>query len=280
MTRPDSRVHRLPAPGPVIRFCKLDAVRRAILAAGREPDSVPGIGGSSDLIPGKYEGGFKVWESTGDLVQWISENAADLKNKVILDLGCGAGLVGIACLLAGAARVTFHDFNQAVIEFFTKANVRLNILPVRRRLPSGKCTVFIRRLEPVPSDGKVRLDIFFRNDLPPKQLREHFVTYKEEPATRRSGAGGRQNPLFRSRGRDTLFRTIRRTGQRPAHTVRQTDSSPSAEGDPAAAIHVMHAASPFTRIKSPKSTRNQRRGSACFRAGDRHPVPSESVRSD
>lgn len=86
--------------------------------------------GPSDLIPGKYEGGFKVWEATGDLIQWISDSAAVVQDKVILDLGCGAGLVGIACLLAGAGRVTFHDFNETVIEYFTKANVSLNICPL------------------------------------------------------------------------------------------------------------------------------------------------------
>jgi SAM-dependent methyltransferase len=126
MTRSPSDPMWHHVPGFPIRYCKRAHVRKAILDAGRQPDSVPGVAGSSDLIPGKYEGGFKVWESTADLLTWITENPDLIRNKVILDLGCGAGLVGIACLMAGAGQVTFHDFNDVVIEFFTKANVRVN----------------------------------------------------------------------------------------------------------------------------------------------------------
>lgn len=135
----DFRLHRLPVPGPVssIRYCKRDHVRKAVVAAGLNVDSVLGLAGPSDLTPGKYEGGFKVWESTTDLLQWISEEAAFLENKSVLDLGCGAGLLGIACLLSGAAQVTFHDFNEAVIDFFTQANVLLNCPNADGHLPTN-----------------------------------------------------------------------------------------------------------------------------------------------
>lgn len=44
---------------------------------------------STDLIAGEYEGGFKIWECTQDLVDFFSgsdENA--FKGKKVCDLGC------------------------------------------------------------------------------------------------------------------------------------------------------------------------------------------------
>ena len=70
-----------------------------------------------------------MWEATADLIQWIDDHPSDVRDKSVLDLGCGSGLVGVACLQAGASQVTFHDFNQSVIDFFTKANVSLNLSP-------------------------------------------------------------------------------------------------------------------------------------------------------
>lgn len=85
----------------------------------------------SDVIPGTYEGGFKLWEGAQDLVQLVCSLAdgpwkkaeqdcsnvkcADalqsvprrLAGKRVLELGCGHGLPGVACLLAGAS-VVFH----------------------------------------------------------------------------------------------------------------------------------------------------------------------------
>lgn len=40
----------------------------------------------------------------------------DLRNKKILDIGCGTGIIGISCLLNGAEKVTFSDVNQQAIE--------------------------------------------------------------------------------------------------------------------------------------------------------------------
>ncbi|XP_054707433.1 histidine protein methyltransferase 1 homolog isoform X2 [Uloborus diversus] len=79
----------------------------------------------SDLIPGKYEGGFKVWESCLDLSQFlVDENVIKPSDKV-LELGCGAGFPGIIALLKGAT-VTFQDFNAEVLELLTMTNVLLN----------------------------------------------------------------------------------------------------------------------------------------------------------
>jgi predicted RNA methylase len=91
-----------------------------------------------DIIPGVYEGGFKVWECTLDLLKYIAEvqtqinlnniNSGnisnsneipnsiiaklDMRNKVVMDIGCGHGLLGIAALKSGASCCIFQDYNK------------------------------------------------------------------------------------------------------------------------------------------------------------------------
>jgi len=80
----------------------------------------------SDLIPGVYEGGLKVWECSLDLVQFLSERDVDFTGMRILELGCGTGLPGIFSLLKGAACVHFQDYNPEVLQYITIPNVLLN----------------------------------------------------------------------------------------------------------------------------------------------------------
>lgn len=88
---------------------------------------IPGLSSNSDLISGHYEGGFKVWESTKDLLQLLTVDTSVIQGKDVLDLGCGSGLLGIACLLSGARSVTFHDYNPDVVKYFTLGNVLMNL---------------------------------------------------------------------------------------------------------------------------------------------------------
>lgn len=81
---------------------------------------------NSDLIPGTYEGGFKLWECTLDLLEYLRENTTLFNSKVVLDLGCGTGLLGIYTLTAGAHKVDFQDFNKEVLINTTMNNVFLN----------------------------------------------------------------------------------------------------------------------------------------------------------
>lgn len=63
-------------------------------------------------------GGGKVWECTQDLGNFLTDlendcDAAfidDFENKNILDLGCGAGILGILALKSNAKSVTFQDY--------------------------------------------------------------------------------------------------------------------------------------------------------------------------
>lgn len=97
----------------------------------------------SDLLPGVYEGGLKVWECTYDLLEHMLD--IDFKGKRVLDLGCGAGLLGIYALLKEAKEVHFQDFNNEVIQFYTIPNVILNIQKMDTQLEEeifNKCRFF------------------------------------------------------------------------------------------------------------------------------------------
>ncbi|XP_053664944.1 histidine protein methyltransferase 1 homolog [Anopheles marshallii] len=83
----------------------------------------------SDLIPNRYEGGLKVWECTYDLGQFLAasgERTAELHGKKVLDLGCGAGILGIEALLLGSSCVHFQDYNKDVLTKLTMVNYDLN----------------------------------------------------------------------------------------------------------------------------------------------------------
>ncbi|KAL4640213.1 hypothetical protein GN956_G12652 [Arapaima gigas] len=80
----------------------------------------------SDLISGVYEGGLKIWECTYDLLTFIDDNRVAFAGKRVLDLGCGAGLLGITALKMGACEVHFQDYNDTVIERLTLPNILLN----------------------------------------------------------------------------------------------------------------------------------------------------------
>lgn len=86
---------------------------------------------NSDLVPGKYEGGLKLWEGSLDLVKTLRSEAEDgqlsLAGKRVLELGCGHGLPGIVACLGGATVVHFQDFNIEVLQCLTIPNVSSNL---------------------------------------------------------------------------------------------------------------------------------------------------------
>lgn len=51
-----------------------------------------------------------MWECTTDLLEYLVKNEEiDFKNKKVLDLGCGAGILGILAFMK-SAEVTFQDY--------------------------------------------------------------------------------------------------------------------------------------------------------------------------
>ncbi|XP_008494003.1 histidine protein methyltransferase 1 homolog [Calypte anna] len=94
--------------------------------ADREGIVSKSVSSHSDLIPGVYEGGLKIWECTFDLIDYFSEAEIQFTNKTVLDLGCGAGLLGIVALRGEAAKVHFQDYNSTVIEEITLPSLVAN----------------------------------------------------------------------------------------------------------------------------------------------------------
>lgn len=110
---------------------------------------------NTDLIPGVYEGGLKVWECSVDLCRFLAQTldevilttkssddlqyVRDAVTRSIgdggstLELGCGHGLP--ACLLlresvrrrCKQSAIVFSDFNDFVLRDVTTPNARLNI---------------------------------------------------------------------------------------------------------------------------------------------------------
>ncbi|KAJ8894930.1 hypothetical protein PR048_000237 [Dryococelus australis] len=81
----------------------------------------------SDLLPARYEGGLKIWECTHDLASFLACHPTfSMRGKKVLDVGCGAGLLGLLALSQGASDVHFQDYNVSVLTSVTMQNVLLN----------------------------------------------------------------------------------------------------------------------------------------------------------
>jgi hypothetical protein len=93
-----------------------------------------------DLVNGKYEGGFKVWECSVDLSKYIFSSYSlnkDLKEFSIIELGCGHALPSLSLLKHLAAvknenlkivNVYLQDYNRDCIELITYLNVKKFLL--------------------------------------------------------------------------------------------------------------------------------------------------------
>lgn len=76
-------------------------------------------GSHSDLLAGVYEGGLKVWECTFDLLDYLENESVVFRDTNVLDLGCGAGLLGIYALDKGATTVVFQDYVRFLLDLFS-----------------------------------------------------------------------------------------------------------------------------------------------------------------
>lgn len=84
---------------------------------------------TSDIIPGVYEGGNKVWECSVDLAVLLLQKKHQLPSPAtgrVIELGCGHGFPGIAALQLGYQHVMFSDLNSEVIDGVTWPNIYLN----------------------------------------------------------------------------------------------------------------------------------------------------------
>ncbi|CAI0397643.1 unnamed protein product, partial [Linum tenue] len=126
--------------------CLLEAVNLdglTLLKARVSTEEVLGVP-DSDLVPGVYEGGLKLWEGSLDLVKAlrseIHKGELSLKGKKVLELGCGHGLPGIFACLEGATAVHFQDFNAEVLRCLTIPNVNANLTQTSQSTASKDTT--------------------------------------------------------------------------------------------------------------------------------------------
>jgi len=129
-----------PPPPLTVVATELDAATAARVAAARvvperggvvrvvleDTDAVSGT--HLDVVRGAYEGGAKVWECTADALGWLESGGggSEVRGKRVADLGCGAGLLGVAAARMGAAAVLLQDYNATVLRDVTAVTVAAN----------------------------------------------------------------------------------------------------------------------------------------------------------
>nr|XP_022908561.1 histidine protein methyltransferase 1 homolog [Onthophagus taurus] len=149
-----------------IRYIKPKTMLEVLKDANLKSEILQADTNHSDLITGVYEGGLKVWECTYDLAHFICDNQMDFKEKKVLDLGCGMGIIGILTLLHGAS-VDFQDYNSDVINYITTLNMYLNTelskeMREKCRFFSGDWSYFCENLSNDPNN--VKYDCIFTSE--------------------------------------------------------------------------------------------------------------------
>jgi len=98
---------------------------------------------NSDIIPGLYEGGYKVWECSIDLSEYLAKSHDCLAGQRIIELGCGQGIPGITAMYLGAEEVHFQDYDPEVLQDLTIPVVRENLRMLSlQSSPEGKVRYF------------------------------------------------------------------------------------------------------------------------------------------
>lgn len=105
--------------------------------------SVPGLYSDLDLVKGTYEGGFKVWESTRDLVKFLTEDESIISELLhrksskfrCIELGAGASLPTLSLMnrmlqdpeFDSDYRFHVQDYNWQVLASLTLLNFAVNM---------------------------------------------------------------------------------------------------------------------------------------------------------
>ncbi|KAI0396642.1 hypothetical protein F5Y17DRAFT_455708 [Xylariaceae sp. FL0594] len=106
-------------------------VRVQIMAEEEDAESEPGLG-NHDVKTGVYEGGFKSWESSVDLVKVLASShpfvSQEKKLSNIVELGCGTALPSLALFhwamssTTGPLTFILADYNPTVLQLVTLPN--------------------------------------------------------------------------------------------------------------------------------------------------------------
>lgn len=99
----------------------------------------------ADIVPGRYEGGYKLWEGAIDLSEYLfrvhrqtrqesgetgnndSVGALLRPDTRVLELGAGHALPCIVAARCGVRDLSVHDYNRDVLVDVTSANVHANV---------------------------------------------------------------------------------------------------------------------------------------------------------
>lgn len=81
---------------------------------------------SRDIVPGVYEGGFKLWECTADLLRFLQAHPQLVAGKRVLEMGCGHGLAAVLAAKLGATCIGLQDFNSEVLTQLTRTTLEAN----------------------------------------------------------------------------------------------------------------------------------------------------------
>ena len=166
---------------------ELDLIRseRALIDLKQEncKDILEAESQHSDLVPAKYEGGLKIWECSYDLGLYISDSDIDFKDKMVLDLGCGAGVIGLIALCKNSF-VHFQDYNVEVIKTVTIPNVLINTMD--RKSTLERCEFFCGDWESftrlnVSNDEAGKYDLIFTSETiyNPDNHRKLYEVFKQ-----------------------------------------------------------------------------------------------------
>ncbi len=68
----------------------------------------------SDLTPGVYEGGLKLWEGSMDLVEFLVKHQVPLSGMRVMELGCGHALPGIYAAQQVPVAIIIAQFPAAI----------------------------------------------------------------------------------------------------------------------------------------------------------------------
>lgn len=79
---------------------------------------------NNDIVKNVYQGGFKLWEASLDLANYL--DPVEFNGKRVLELGCGAAIPGITAQKLGSI-VDFQDYNDQVLRLLTIPNVAANL---------------------------------------------------------------------------------------------------------------------------------------------------------
>ncbi len=112
------------------RFCvggEKIYIQEQLLADGEEDDddddAVDAFFMASESLAGST--GQKVWDSALLAVRYLETHAEMVRDKRVLELGCGTGLVGLSCAALGACEVVLTDM-ASVVAYCALGNVDAN----------------------------------------------------------------------------------------------------------------------------------------------------------